>query len=138
MRTGFTIVEVVAALLLAGVALGLAAPPLLRVLDEAATLSAREEVAGLIAEARVRAVAQGGAVVTIDSFRASSSSATGAVRSVHLHSDFGVRVDLGSRSSVRLPYDALGLGTVASATLAFERGASRRTLVVSAYGRVRR
>jgi len=131
-------VEVVAALLLLSVALGVATPPMLRVLDDVATYSAREEVAGLIADARVRAIAQGGAVVTIDSFRAASHSGAGESRSVHLHSDFGVRVNTGARGAVRLAYDALGLGRVASATLVFERGRSQRTLVVSAYGRVRR
>lgn len=109
--------------------------------NRSAVVAAREEVAGLFAEARMAALASGGAVVRV---RAAEGAlwyeAGGHVRRrLDLAEEPGVLVVLSrGRAEADLEYDALGLGRVASETLRFRRGESESTLIVSGYGRVRR
>jgi prepilin-type N-terminal cleavage/methylation domain-containing protein len=141
MRRGYTLLELsaVLALMAAAVSILLSAGGGAR--DRWAVEAAREQVAGLIAEARTAAVAWGGAVVRLSASDAEAWYEAGGVeqRRVALARDVAVELVL-SRGGVEvvLRYDALGLGQVASQTLRFRRGAAEAVLVVSGYGRVRR
>lgn len=141
MRRGHTLFELCAALLLAALAASAFLPPARAVLDRMAVAAAREAVAGLVAEARLAAVAHGEARVRLEAapWRAWLEVGDSVGRVVPLEQEFGVVVVLPrSRTGVTLDYDALGLGRVASETLRFRRGNEERALVISAYGRVRR
>ena len=141
MRTGHTLVELCAVLLLASLAMSIAAPAGRRLRDAFAVIAGREALAGLIAEARSAAPAHGGASVHIrsDPWRAWAQGGPVPLRAVALFGDLGLSVVLSrDRTALDLHFDALGLGQVASETIVLERGESRRALVVSGYGRVRR
>jgi hypothetical protein len=141
MRRGHTLAELCAALLLVTMGTAFLAPAARRLRDRLAVVAAREAVAGLVSEARVAAVAHGGAVVSLEAgpWRASFTSPEGPGRQVRIERDLGVCVSLGgSRSGIELRFDALGLGQVASQTVTFRRGQAVASLTVSAYGRVRR
>jgi len=141
MRRGHTLVELSVVLALLALGLSVVLPAARGLRDRSAVLSAREEVAGLIAEARTAALAWGGATVHV---RAGDATiwyeAGGRVpRRVSLRPEPGVEVLLPrGRSASDLRYDALGIGRVASETLRFRRGDAESTLVISGYGRVRR
>ena len=141
MRRGYTLLELsaVLALMAVAVAILLSAPEGTR--DRWAVESAREQVAGLLAEARTAAVAWGGATVHLSATEAAAWYEAGGVerRRVELAEDVDLELLLPrARTDAELRYDALGLGQVASQTLRFRRGAAEATLVVSGYGRVRR
>lgn len=140
-RRGHTLLELSAALLLASLAIS----ALLRagggLSDTLAVVSAREALAGLVAEARVAALQHGGAQVRVEGppWRAWSQVGDSVVREVGLERAWGVEVVLPrGRTGATLRYDALGLGQVASETLRLRRGDAERLLVVSGYGRLRR
>lgn len=140
MSRGYTLLEALTVLILVASLSAVLAPAFRRYGDTAAVVAARESVVGLVTRARVSAAGAGGAAVRI---RATPSIAWLSVGGVEveaerLQDELGVAVDLGGRDEVVLPFDALGIGRVASATLRFTRGGSERTLVVAAYGRVRR
>jgi prepilin-type N-terminal cleavage/methylation domain-containing protein len=108
--------------------------------DTLAVQVAREEVAGLLREARSAARVHGGARVVLESGMAAELRVRGdsllgrydpAVHGVHM-------APRGSRTRVELVYGPSGLGRASSLTVDFERGRVRRPLVISAYGRVRR
>lgn len=141
MRRGYTLVELSIVLAL----MALSAPFLLaaghRMRDRAAVVSARERVAGLVAEARMAAMSWGGATVhlTTDDGAAWFEAGGAVRRRLLLADDPGVAVVLPrGRTTSDLAYDALGIGRVASETLRFQRGEAESVLVVSGYGRVRR
>ena len=142
MGRGYTLLELVAALALLGTLMGVATPPLVALRDVASVLAAREQLVGLISAARVIAVANGGAVVAVDAAPARGRiSARGRlVRSLTMaESTPGLVLDLpGGRDTTALVFDAMGIGRFASATFRFRRGSAERSVVVSAYGRVRR
>lgn len=140
-NSGHTLLELSTVLVL----MALGAPVLLsagrRLRDRAAVVSARERVAGLFAEARVTAMSWGGATVHLRTRDGSVWFEAGDTvrRRLTLGSDPGVALVLPrGRSGSDLPYDAIGIGRVASETLRFRRGAAETVLVVSGYGRVRR
>jgi prepilin-type N-terminal cleavage/methylation domain-containing protein len=137
---GFTVVELVVVLLLIGVTTASIAPAARRQRDRALVVGAREAVVGLVAEARTVAMATGAASVRIvaDPARAEVVSQARILRAAVIAEDFGVSLVIGGSSQVELTYDALGLGRVASQTIAFTRGGQTTELVVSGYGRVRR
>jgi Tfp pilus assembly protein FimT len=141
MRRGHTLVELCAALLILTIGTSFLAPAARRLRDRMAVVAAREALAGLVADARVQALARGEAVLDV---RADSGSAAVAVnghatRTVALRRDLGVEVVLpGGRTAAELRYDALGLGEVASESVSFRRGSAEAGVVISAYGRVRR
>lgn len=141
MRTGHTLLELTAVLVLAALAASVAVPAGVGLRDRMAVVAAREAVAGLVAEARVSALAHGGATVHVASepWRAWIQVGDSAAPAEALEREWGVRVRLSrDRASTALAYDALGLGRVASETLRFRRGSAEAALVVSGYGRVRR
>lgn len=141
MFRGHTLVELTALLGLMAVAASALAPAARGYRDRSAVVGAREAVAGLVAEARVRAMTSGGASVHVAAgpWRAWAQLGDSVLRTVALEAELGVRVELsGGRTATELPYDGLGLGRIASETLAFRRGEAETALVISGYGRVRR
>jgi len=141
MRRGHTLLELsaVLALLAAGVSILLSAAQGSR--DRWAVEAAREEVAGLLAEARTEALAWGGAVVHLSAADGEVWYEAGGAERGRLVLSRGAPLELvlpRGRPEAELRFDALGLGQVASQTLRFRRGAAETRLVVSAYGRVRR
>ena len=138
---GYTLVELLFVLVLAGTTVASLAPTARRQRDRALVIGAREAVVGLLAEARTAAMEAGDASVRITTTPARAEALVGAVtlRAAALDTDFGVAVSLsGSAVQVELAYDALGLGRVASQTITFRRGGESAELLVSGYGRVRR
>ncbi|MGH7481128.1 MAG: hypothetical protein ACRELV_03160 [Longimicrobiales bacterium] len=138
---GATLVELLLALALIALLIGVAVPGVRGPLDRLAVQSAATAVAGSTARARIEAVARGRAAVEID-------VATGRLRlvvdgpvdleTVDLRAEYGVRVStIPPLPVVRLEYNALGLGVMASRSLRFRRGTAESGLVVSSYGRVR-
>jgi hypothetical protein len=141
MRRGHTLFELCAALLIAALAASVFLPPARALLDRMGVVAAREAVAGLVAEARLAAVAHGGASVHVQAgpWRAWAQVGDSAFGRVGLEEDLAVTVELSrGRAATELRFDALGLGQVASETIRFRRGVAASALVVSGYGRVRR
>lgn len=141
MRRGHTLLELCAVLLLAAVAASVILPAGRTLRDRMAVVAAREAVAGLVAEARMAAVAHGGASVQLRAapWRAWAEVGDSAFGHLALEEDLSVTVDLSrGRTLTELRYDPLGLGQVASETVRFRRGDAFAALVVSGYGRVRR
>ncbi len=141
MRRGYTLFEICAGLLLVTLAASAFLPAGRSLLDRMAVVAAREAVAGLVAEARVAALTHGGARVHLASgpWRAWAQVGDSVFGRVGLEEELAVTVELSrDRTATELRYDALGLGQVASETLRFLRGQAASSLVVSAYGRVRR
>jgi type II secretory pathway pseudopilin PulG len=137
---GFTVLELVLVLLLLGITTASAAPAARRQRDRALVVGAREAVVGLLAEARTAAMESGAASVRIVAVPARVEVVSHAriLRIAAIAEDYGVSLSIGGPSQVELTYDALGLGRVASQTIAFARGGETAELIVSGYGRVRR
>lgn len=138
---GYSLVEVLFALALAGILLGLGVPPVRRALAWARVRSARDLVAAQLARARSLAVMRGGAELVLDlraarawvemrdtATPASMVAEVGAVRII---------ADGALGDTVRIGYDAMGLGRLSSRTLRFRAGAVEARMTVSSYGRVR-
>jgi len=108
--------------------------------DRWAVLSAREAVARLVMTARFHAPNHGGASVEVvaDSGLVRWWVAGDTVETIHLAERWGVSMALGSRSRTVLRFDDLGLGRVASRSLAIRRGEAESGLAISSYGRIRR
>ena len=141
MRNGFTLLELLVVLVLAGILADLGLRPALRQLDRWAVLSAREEVASLVAIARVRAVGTVGATLALDEVTGSVEvhSAVWPDTIVRFGERHGVALEIvGSAQTVMLRFNALGLGQVASRRLRFVRGKASADLVLSSHGRLRR
>lgn len=141
-RAGTTLLEVTLALLLAALLLGLSWPVARSARDRWAVRAARDAVAGALARTRATAIAVGSASLTLD-------LVTGRVRvdapgdaapaAIDVAAEFGVAVESpGARDSIRIDYDALGLGRVASRTIRFARNGREAGLSIASYGRVRR
>lgn len=141
-REGFTLPELVVVVVLAGVLLGAAVPRAAATLDRIAAAAARDLTAGAIARTRAVAVARGGAALVVR--RAAAvfwiEDAQGArMEEVDLARAYGITLDAsGTGEEIRVRYDALGIGRLASRTLRFRRGDAVATLVISSYGRVTR
>jgi type II secretory pathway pseudopilin PulG len=138
---GYTILELLTALVLMGLSLSVLLPAARRQVDRMAVLGAREEVAGLFHRARSEAVARGGARVFLvaEPARAELLAGDEVLVLAHLKDEYGVTLTLSSgRPEAELTFDALGLGRVASQTLRFSRGRAEVRLVVSSLGRVAR
>lgn len=140
MSRGYTLLEAVTVLVLLATITAALTPAFRRYGDTAAVVAARESVVALITRARVMAAGAGGAAVHVGAAPSIARLTVGGldVEVERLEDELGVVVDLGGREEVVLSFDALGIGRVASATLRFTRRRSERTLVVAAYGRVRR
>jgi type II secretory pathway pseudopilin PulG len=138
---GYTILELLAALVLMGLSLSVLLSAARRQVDRMAVLGAREEVAGIFHRARSEAISRGGALVFLvaDPARAELSAGNEVLALAHLRDEYGVTLTLSSgRPEAELTFDALGLGRVASQTLRFSRGRAEVRLVVSSLGRVAR
>ena len=141
MRRGFTLLEIVATLLLLGMAMSMLLPAARRVRDRSAVVGAREAIVGMVSRTRAHALARGGATLTLTSGSAEARVESGdaILERIYVGRGFGVTVELGrGRDSASISFDALGIGRVASQTVRVRRGESEAALVISAYGRVRR
>lgn len=141
MRRGHTLLELSAVLALMAACVSIVFSFAQGSRDRWAVEAAREEVAGLIAEARTAALAWGGTVVHLSATDGEVAYTAGGVerRRIGLAENGPVELLLPrGRPEADLRFDALGLGRVASQTLRFRRGGAETALVVSAYGRVRR
>jgi prepilin-type N-terminal cleavage/methylation domain-containing protein len=141
MTRGFTLLEMTVAASLSALLLAVGIPAARRSLDRMAVVGAREALVGMVVRARSEALARGGAAVVVDpvggSVRVESGEAV--LGSLHLDAAFGVELDVGTPPRVvRLTFDGLGIGRVASRTILLRRGAAEAGVVVSSYGRVTR
>lgn len=139
-KHGFTLAELVTVLLLLGVGASALVPTARRLSDEAWVAAAREIVVRGLSRGRAVAVAGGGSVVTVTrrppGVRVESGGAVVYAASL---GDGRTTVELGgSRDSLVLRYDGLGVGRFTSATVLVRRGDADAGLVLSSYGRVRR
>lgn len=141
-REGYTLIELVVALGVLGILLGIAAPPALRWRDAASVRSARDEIAAGLARARIAAVAHGGASLWIDAasgrFWIAAANGADVIATVDLADRYGIRVESGSAGAVEVRFDALGIGRLANRTLRVRRRGATAGLTISAYGRYRR
>lgn len=132
--------EVMAVLAIVAVATGLGAPSVRSLADTASVINARERIAAGVTHARYRAIASGGATLRVRGEPPSALLEVGdsVVELLGPEHFDGVSMNLGRRTEVTLRFDRLGLGRMASTTIRLQRGDVRRTLTLSAYGRVRR
>lgn len=135
-------IELLAALLLLSILLGMAMPRATRWRDAAAVSAARDELAARLAWTRVAAASRGGAALVLElpagRYRVELGDGI-TVHETHLGERFGVTLHTtGPADSVVLRYDALGIGRMTGRTLEVRRGEAIGGLVVSAYGRFRR
>lgn len=141
MKGGFTLLELVLVVTLLGLTLAEGIPAARRLSDRLAVAGAREAVVGVFHQARMEAVARGGARIVL---RASPAGVDlwsgGALRSaLDLAEDFGVEMTLsGGKDRGELEFDPMGLGRIASRTIDFTRESAVAGLVISSLGRVTR
>ena len=141
MNRGFTLIEVAVALTLLGLTFATLLPAARLQRDRSAVLAAREVVVGVVARTRARARIQGWAVTVLEvSPPEVRIEVADSVIQRHRFMQFpGVELSLsGGRQSVRLRFDALGIGRVASQTITLRRGRAEAGLTLSSYGRIRR
>lgn len=141
MCRGFSLLELVFALALIALGVSLLLPAARRVEERLSVVAAREELVGLVMQARGQALIHGGAVVVLEQQPARAwITAGGAIREpVDLENLHGVELFIsGGRPRVELRFDAVGLGRMAARSMTFRRGEALARLVVSAYGRIRR
>lgn len=143
-NTGMTLVELVFVLLLLGVLLGLASPPLMRGLHRHAVRSARDVIAAELARARTVAVARGGAVLVLDLAGGQcwieTVAGDTAGSPIQLAREFRVdlAVDGADDDQLALRFDGLGIGRMMNRTIRIRRGEAEVGLTLSTHGRVRR
>lgn len=126
-------------LVVLGTGIGIVGPPVKALHERARVDRAVAELRGILFEARRRAVGRGAEVrLTTDPPRATLLMGDSTVRSIQLsEGPHDVSVDYGRRSTVRLRFDALGIGRFSAASIGFSSGMSSRRVVISAWGRVR-
>lgn len=139
MKRGYTVVELVAVLIVLATALGLAVPPIAAWRDRVVVEAAVAELRGVLHAARVHAVGAGAQVtLSLDPPRAELSAGGTSVRSVLLApATPSIEVDLAGRREVTMRFDEMGLGRFASATVRYRLGSVSRSVVISSWGRVR-
>jgi hypothetical protein len=138
---GHTFLELLAVLALLALALSSGIPLARGLADRMAVVGAREALAGLFHRARLEAITHGGSRVRLLRSPPSADLLVGGfvVERVELRDVYRARLRLSrDRAEADIPYNAMGLGRVASQTLRIERGEAEAKLVVSSYGRVRR
>ena len=138
MRGGFSLIELVLVLALAGLLLGIAVPPLAGALDRIEVAAAATQIAAAHTRARVMAISRSRVLVlTVDS----------ATLSIHLRgstsylwSDRGPALSSvslnGPARSFTFSPEGFSLG-LSNASLYLSRGSATRTVIVSRLGRVR-
>jgi hypothetical protein len=142
MRTGTTLMELVVCLAVLVAVTALATPRLNELGDRVEVRSVREELVGLMTQARAVGVARGGATLVLESEPPAALllARDSLVRSVRLGRT-ALPPELllpAGRASTAFDFDALGIGRFASATIVVRRGRAEAGIVVSSYGRVRR
>lgn len=137
---GITLLELLVVLAITGILTGLTFPRLVGGADRWVVREAREELVGLLYEARVEARRHGGATLEVESGGGVEvRRADGEVVRRWDPSTPGVELEVaGSRDRAELTFGPAGLGRVANATLKVRRGTTEVDVVVSSYGRVRR
>jgi prepilin-type N-terminal cleavage/methylation domain-containing protein len=141
MRTrGYTLVELLASLLLLAALLAIGLPPLSRWRNESAVRAARDDLAAALAWTRVAAASGDGATLVLDpdTGRFWTERAGERTPTVDLARRYRVRVETGASVAVRFRYDALGIGRLANRTVRFRRSAALAGLTVNSYGRIHR
>lgn len=135
---GFTLLEMLVVMAVAGVLLALALPRFAASRDARAVRAAADDIAGTFSLARQTALAQRSAVaIVFDTSRGviQVRSVRGAVRRSGLAESFGVTVSANRDSAV---YDPRGLGYgVSNLSVIVRRGNFVDTLTMSRLGRVR-
>lgn len=138
---GHTLLELCVVLALLALLIGLAAPPVRRAIALARVHAARDLMWSQLARARALAVARGGAGLVLDAARAqawieAADTSTG-VAALAEAGTVAITVDGAQIDRVRIEFDGLGLGRIASRTLRFRSGGVEAGLTLSSYGRVR-
>ena len=135
---GYTVLELLIAMMLAGILMAVAVPRAQRQLDRVVVQSARSDVRGILSYARSLALAAHARVVV------SIDSSSGTIRVRYLGTEAmsrGVSHAHGVRlSSTRdsLVYDALGMGHgAANLSVVVRKRSAAETVFVSRLGRVR-
>jgi prepilin-type N-terminal cleavage/methylation domain-containing protein len=137
-RSGFTLLELLVVMTLAGVLMALALPRFASLRDGHAVRASVGDIAGSFSLARQTALAQRSAVAVV--FDTAGGiiqvrSAKGPIRRSSLKESFGVTFSANRDSAV---YDARGLGYgVSNLTVIVRRGNFVDTLTMSRLGRVR-
>lgn len=150
-RLGFTAVEMIVVLVLAGILVGIAAPPLGRMRTRAALQNARAAVTSALTVARsastqwgrtsiLRIDAYGDALWTVvDTGSAGTGADTVVLGRFLLRDDFGVNL---RSERTALCFNSRGVGTAATecptlgAQLVLEHGGESDTLFINAAGRL--
>lgn len=138
---GFTLMELALVIALLGLAVSHLLSAARTQSDRMAVLGAREELAGLLHQARTEAISRGGAEVVLRAIPPSAEllSHWDTLARTSIGESYGVALRFSrDRAEVRLRFGPLGLGMVASQTLGITRGEAEAHLVVSSLGRVTR
>ena len=138
MRRGFSLIEVVLVLALAGLLLGIALPPLAGALDRIEVAAAASQIAAAHTRARLMAISRNRVLVfTVDSAALSIHPRGSASR---IWSDRGPALSgvslAGPARTFTFSPEGFSLG-LSNASLHLRRGSATRTVVVSRLGRVR-
>jgi type II secretory pathway pseudopilin PulG len=142
MDRGHSLPELAVALLLAALLLPAGVAGLRAAADRVAVASVREEVAALLVQTRAEARMRGGASLLIgaDPLTLHLIAGSDTLHAADPQHRTGVYrlPPPGSEAlrPLRIEYDALGVGRVASATVRLGRGRARGVLTISALGRV--
>ena len=139
-RAGFTLLEMMVALVLASLLLGWSVPRLRSKLDRWAVLGARETLVSIVGSARATALVRGEGWVQIDAATGAVAWGSGpdSLGLNDLSDEWGVRVLDGPGVGTPVRFDDLGRGQLASRTFTLVRGGATGGVSLSSYGRVRR
>jgi prepilin-type N-terminal cleavage/methylation domain-containing protein len=140
MKRGYTLVEMLLVLTLVGAGVSLLAGPVRRLSDDVTARMLCEEVVTLVNATRLLGRNHGGARLTLHQDGQYAITAGGSpVRSgtLGLPPRASLRLSRG-RDSTLVSFDRLGLGRMASTTIAVRIGDADRAVVLSSYGRLRR
>jgi len=140
MKRGYTLVEMLLVLTLIGAGVSLLAGPARRLSDDITARMLREEVVTLVNATRLLGRNRGGARLTLhEDGRYTITAGDSPVQNgtLGLPPRASLRLSRG-RDSTLVRFDRLGLGRMASTTIALRIGDADRAVVVSAYGRLRR
>jgi len=140
MSRGLTLPEMMAVLLIAGVAASIAVPPLHRALDRLAVDDAAERYASVHELARQMAVARSRLVrVELDTTRRTASILVAAQGAWDTATTQSLGTANLSASRVAVTFSSLGIGFgVSNTRVVLAQGAAAETLTVSRTGRLRR
>jgi len=142
-RPGVTLLELLFALVVVAVLIGIAYPAFHGMLDRIAVRAARDALVVGVARTRVVAAGAGGAYLVLESpaarFGVENAAGDTLVAFFDLGNRYGVELSIDgiTASRLRLRYDGLGLGRLASRTIRVNRGSQEAGLFISAYGRAR-